>query len=129
MWIPYQPNEKRKRGNDCTIRAMMKLTGKSWLEVYWGICVCGAIIQDMPSTNDVWAMWLKKQGYSRSVIPNSCPDCYTVADFCADYPTGKYLVVVPQHVVAVVDGDYYDLFDSGDEAALYYWEEDENDQH
>lgn len=120
-WIPYQPNKKRKRGNDCTIRAMMKLTGLSWLEVYWGVCLCGAIIQDMPSTNDVWAEWLIRMGYERTEVPNYCPHCYTVEDFCADHPEGKYLVTVPKHVVCVVDGDYYDLFDSGDETVIAYW--------
>ena len=121
MWIPYQPNKKRKRGNDCTIRAMMKLTGLSWLEVYWGVCLCGAIIQDMPSTNDVWAEWLIGMGYERTEVPNYCPNCYTVDDFCADHPEGKFLVTVPKHVVCVVDGDYYDLFDSGDETVIAYW--------
>lgn len=121
MWIPYQPNKKRKRGNDCTIRAMMKLTGLSWLEVYWGVCLCGAIIQDMPSTNDVWAEWLIRMGYERTEVPNYCPRCYTVEDFCADHPEGKFLVTVPKHVVCVVDGDYYDLFDSGDETVIAYW--------
>lgn len=121
MWIPYQPNKKRKRGNDCTIRAMMKLTGLSWLEVYWGVCLCGAIVQDMPSTNDVWAEWLIGMGYERTEVPNYCPDCYTVEDFCADHPQGKFLVAVPQHVVCVIDGDYYDLFDSGDETVIAYW--------
>ena len=121
MWIPYNPNPKGRRGNDCTVRAICKLTGEDWMTVYLGICVCGAMLADMPSTNAVWGSWLRDHGYTRKALPDHCPDCYTVEEFCRDYPTGKYLLMLPEHVVAVVDGDWYDSFDSGQETAIYYW--------
>lgn len=34
---------------------------------------------------------------------------------------GRYLLALDQHVVAVVDGDYYDTWDSGNEIPIYYW--------
>lgn len=125
MWIPFNENRKRKHGNDCTVRAICAVTGLDWLTAYLGICLEGAVKQDMPSTNDIWGSWLEKQGYRCRPIPNFCPDCYTVEDFCRDFPTGRYLVMVPQHVVAVVDGDYMDSWDSGGQTALYYWSKEE----
>ena len=54
-------------------------------------------------------------------MPNTCPDCYTVDDFCHEHQTGKYLLALFEHVVAVVDGYYYDTWDSGRKVVLYYW--------
>ena len=121
MWIPYNPNPKGRIGNDCTVRAICKLTGEDWLTAYLGICVHGALLADMPSTNAVWGSWLRERGYTRKGLPDTCPDCYTVADFCAEHPEGKYLLMLPEHVVCVDDGDWYDSWDSGQMAAIYYW--------
>lgn len=51
-----------------------------------------------------------------------CPECYTVADFCWDNPYGYYLLATGTHAVAVIDGDYYDTWDSGNESVAYYYE-------
>ena len=121
MWIPYNPNPESRIGNDCTVRAICKLTGEDWLTVYLGICVKGAVLADMPSTNAVWGSWLRERGYIRKALPDTCPDCYTVEDFCREHPAGKYLLMLPEHVVTVVDGDWFDTWDSGQQTAIYYW--------
>ena len=79
---------------------------------------------DMPSSNAVWSEYLKRCGYKRYVIPDTCPDCYTVKDFCRDNPRGKFLLATGSHVVAVKDGDYFDAWDSGNEVPIYYWSKD-----
>ena len=106
---------------DCTIRAISVLTGDDWDVVYAGTVAQGFLLKNMPSANSVWGSYLRKRGYSRHIIPNSCPDCYTVRDFCIDNPKGKFLLALDGHVVAVVDGDYYDTWDSGNETPIYYW--------
>ena len=75
----------------------------------------------MPSSNAVWSEYLRRLGYSRVPLPNTCPLCYTVKDFCIDHPHGRYLLALYEHVVAVEDGYYYDTWDSGDKTVLYYW--------
>lgn len=77
---------------------------------------------DMPSANHVWGMYLKNKGFTRHIISNVCPDCYTVSDFCRDNPYGTFILAISGHVVAVIDGDYYDTWDSGNEIPIYYWE-------
>lgn len=106
---------------DCTIRAITVLTGKTWEEVYDGVCAEGKLMHNMPSSNAVWSSYLSKLGYVRTPMPNTCPDCYTVDDFCHEHQTGKYLLALFEHVVAVVDGCYYDTWDSGRKVVLYYW--------
>lgn len=124
MYKQYNANPVARRAGDCTVRAISKITGKSWEQVYVGLCVCGFKYYDMPSSNYVWGIYLTDNGYSRHIIPNHCPNCYTVADFCTDHPRGEYLLALSGHVVAVVDGDYYDTWDSGDEVPMYFWRKD-----
>ena len=71
--------------------------------------------------DDVWGSYLKGKGFRRFILPDTCPDCYTVKDFCLDYPYGTYLLATGSHVVAVINGDYYDAWDSGNETPIYYW--------
>ena len=82
----------------------------------------GRELGDMMHKNWVWGDLLIEKGYSRYTLPNTCPRCYTVADFAKDHPVGTYILGTGEHVVAVVDGDWYDTWDSGDEVPIiYYW--------
>jgi hypothetical protein len=47
--------------------------------------------------------------------------CYTIKEFCKDHPIGDYLLGTGSHVVAVLDGNYYDTWDSGSEVPIYYF--------
>jgi hypothetical protein len=124
MYIFFNPNPERRSTGDCVIRAISKITGKSWEDVYIGVCLQGLLLHDMPDMNHIWSEYLYHQGLVRDVIPNTCPNCYTVKDFCYDHPFGSYLLACGKHVVAVKDGNYYDAWDSGDEVPLYYWRYD-----
>lgn len=121
-YVYYNPNPKRKRDGDCTIRAISKALNKSWDEVYWDLCDEGFEQCDMPSSNNVWGRYLQKNGFVRRLVPDRCPECYTVATLAADLPDGRYVFALSGHVVAVVSGCYYDTWDSGDETPIYYWE-------
>ena len=124
MWIEYNANPDGRRTNDCTIRAICKLTGKSWDEIHCDTFVVAHAMRDMQEANRVWGRYLRMNGYKRHALPDDCPDCYTVREFCADHPHGKYMLALDGHVVAVEDGNYYDTWDSGNETAIYYWKKE-----
>ena len=121
----FNPNPAGQKVGDCTVRAIVKATGKSWDEVYIGLCLQGLIMGDLPSANSVWSAYLRQQGFARNVIPNTCPDCYTVSEFAADHPRGVYVLALSSHVVCVEDGSYFDTWDSGSEIPLFYWAKEE----
>ena len=121
MYVNYNANPVARRGDDCTIRAISKITGDSWEDTYINICDYGLKLYDMPSSNAVWGAYLKDKGYSRHIIPNTCPHCYTVAQFADEHPDGRYILALHGHVVACIDGCFYDTWNSGDEVPLYYW--------
>lgn len=124
-YIYYNPNPKGNLVGDCVIRSIAKLTEKDWDSVYVDISLQGFMMKDMPSSNAVWGAYLISQGYKRGVIPNTCPDCYTVEDFCNDHPKGRFLLAIGTHVVTAVDGDYYDSWNSGMEIPIYYYTKEE----
>ncbi len=120
-FIYYNPNPKGKSVGDCVVRGLSKLLNQDWLDTYIDLCIHGAFAGDMPSANSVWSAYLASLGYNKYYLPNSCPNCYTVQDFCADNPRGKYLLSVGDHVVAVEDGSYYDAWDSGMETPICFY--------
>ena len=121
MWVKFNPNPINKRVGDCVIRAICKTLGKPWDTVYLDLAEKGFALCDMPSSNAVWNAYLKDNGYMRYPIPNTCPDCYTVKDFCEDHPNGEYILATGSHVVAVNSGNYFDTWDSGDEVPIYFF--------
>lgn len=121
MYSAYNPNPMGARVGDCTVRAISRATGESWDTVYCGLCVEGLRLCDMPTANHVWGAYLRRHGFRRRALPDDCPDCYTVADFCRDHPHGTYVLAISGHVVCVADGSYYDTWDSGEESPAYYW--------
>lgn len=124
-WMPYNANPSGKQVGDCTVRAICKATDQPWEDTYSGIALQGLLMFDMPSANHVWGAYLKRKGFHRHMIPDECPDCYTVEDFCRDHPSGTYILALHGHVIAVKDGYYYDSWDSGNETPLYYYEREE----
>ena len=124
-WDSYNANPMNKRVGDCTVRAISLVLEQDWWQTYIELCLQGYIMCDMPSADHVWCSYLKSKGYKRGVLPNECPECYTVDDFCEDNPTGRYVVSIPGHVVAVVNGKYFDSWDSGNEVPTYFWYKEE----
>ena len=107
------------------MRAISKATGKDWGETYLRLCIQGYLDGDMPSANACWGRYLRSIGYRRYIVPDTCPDCYTVEAFCRDHPSGGYVLAISGHVVCAEDGDWYDSWDSGQETPVYYWQKEE----
>jgi len=123
MYTYYNPNPKGKSVGDCVVRAISKITGMTWDKAFAELCDVAYDEKDMPSSNQVWGEYLRQIGYRRYIVPDTCPDCYTVRDFCYEHPIGVYVLATGSHVVAVIDGSYYDSWDSGEEVPIYYWKE------
>ena len=121
MYIEYNPNPQGKRTDDCVLRMLTKA-----LDVDWETGSVYALTQqiresDIFTKNYVWGNLLIRNGYSRHTIPDTCPACYTVKDFCRDNALGTYVIGTGDHVLICIDGDYYDSFDSGDLVPIVYY--------
>ena len=123
MYIYFQNNPTGRNVGDCSVRAISKALGISWEAAYLKLATNGLLMGDMPSSDGVWGSVLRQNGFTRSAIPNSCPDCYTAEEFCKEYPTGTYVLGFGGHGATVVDGDLFDSWDSSQEIPQFYWHE------
>ena len=121
MFVEYNPNPTGAKVGDCAVRAVAKALGIDWESAYWMMAYNGFLMGDVMSSNNVWGSVLRQNGFKRHSLPNSCPDCYTVKDFCVDHPVGIYVLGTGTHAVCVEDGNYFDSWDSGEESPAYYW--------
>ena len=121
MFVLSNPNPNGSYVEDCVIRAISIATDKQWIEVYINVALQGFIMKNMPSVNKVWGNYLSSIGFANYLLPNTCPNCYTIRDFCRDNPVGIFILATGSHVVAVKDGDYYDTWDSGDQMPTSVW--------
>ena len=121
MWVPANPNPRNAHVEDCVVRAIAIATGREWLDVYDGLCRFGRKEANMPSANAVWGKYLRRIGYEPFLLPDACPECTTVRLFCEMFPSGTYIIGTGSHAVAVIDGNYYDSWDSGGETPSYFW--------
>lgn len=122
MYRYYNPNPERNYANDCVIRALCKVLNKTWDDVYDMLWEAGKKAKEIPTTNWVWESLLESRGYIR-VFMQCATNCPTVDQFSRHMRAGKYVLCTGTHVVAVVDGDYYDAWDSGGARVQYYFSE------
>lgn len=121
-WVWYNPSPAGRNVGDCAVRAIAKALGVDWETAYAMIAKAGFLMADMPSSNGVWGAVLRQNGFVRSSLPPTCPDCYTAKDFARDHPTGTYVLGFGNHVATVKDGRIYDSWDSSNEIPQYFWE-------
>ena len=118
-YVYYQPNKKdlKDKVGDCQIRAMSKALNLTWLEVFdlvTPICreqqVMDIFSCDLAKTKEA----MDGLGFSYTGISNKRGTTRpTVDSFAKEHKQGTYVVTVANHVVAVVDGQYFDTWDSG----------------
>lgn len=126
MWIKYNCNPCGRSVGDCAVRAIAKALKIDWETAFITLAMNALQMCDMPSSDSVWGATLRQNGFYRTNIPNSCPDCYTAADFCRDHPYGTYVLGFGGHVATVVHGDLFDSWDSSLEIPQFYWYQKEN---
>lgn len=120
-FVEWNPNPVGRRVGDCAVRAIARALNVDWETAYSIICCNGFTMGDMPSSDSVWGATLRQNGFYRMSIPDTCPDCYNVTDFCKDNPTGTFVLGFGGHVATVVDGDLYDSWDSSNEIPQFVW--------
>lgn len=121
MWIEWNKNPAGRRVGDCSVRAVSIALGVDWETAYAMTASAGFNMADIQNSNSVIGAVLRQHGFYRHIIPNECPDCFTVKDFCEAHPQGTYVLFTNGHVLTVKDGNWIDAWDSGNEIVLYFW--------
>lgn len=127
-YVYYQPNEKdvKDEYGDCTIRALSKALDISWIEAFdLTIPICRE--EQVPNIFFAPARIRNKMveslGFKYHPVSNKKGTKRpTIEEFAQDHPHGRYICNVANHEVAVVDGRYYDTWDSGCKSLYGYFE-------
>lgn len=122
-FIRYNANPYKNDTIDCVLRGISLLMNISWDEAYIRLFIKGFQEKEVFTRNNVWIDFLLENNYEQFLVPNTCPDCITVDKFAKGHPEGRFLLGTGTHVIAVIDGNYYDTWDSGEELPLYYFKE------
>ena len=121
VWKKFNPNPTGRYVQDCSIRAVSAALGVSWDTASDMIYRMAKSMGTTTPDDAAWGAVLRQNGFYRAAIPNTCPDCFTVKDFCLAHPKGVYVLKTSGHVVTVIDGQAWDTWDSTREVPQYYW--------
>lgn len=121
MWVKFNENPAGLNVGDCAVRAISVALSVDWETAYAMLVGFGYNMCDMPSSDAVWGAVLRKNGFIRESLPDTCPDCYTADDFCHDHPEGVFVLGFGDHTATVVDGDIYDSWDSSKRIPQFAW--------
>jgi hypothetical protein len=121
MWQPFNNNPVGRAVGDCAVRAVSAALDIPWESAYALMATNGFSMGDMPSSNSVWGAVLRQHGFSRQNIADTCPDCYTFADFSRDNPVGVFVLGTGTHVATVKNGVILDAWDSSNEIPQFVW--------
>lgn len=126
MFIEYNINPVANRTEDCGIRAVAVALNISWDDAFDLLARNAKQMGDVMHSNAVIGSVMRQHGFYRANIPDYLRN-YKIQDFAAEHPKGEYVVGTGTHMVAVVDGNIIDTFNSKDLIPLFYWYRKEAD--
>lgn len=121
MWIYANPNPEQKQVPDCVIRAICIALNKPWLEVSDELYSFARREYSVTCDDNIWGHYLYSLGFEPFLLPLSCPRCTTINEFTKMYSYGVYIIGTGKHAVAIINGNYYDSWDSGNEIPSFFW--------
>ena len=115
-WKEFNPNPKKRNIGDCTLRAYCAAFGIDWEEAF-------DLASKIAKENSSMIQYVSDkilqehfgctidEKYNKKTVKGK--DRITVNEFALQHPYGKYVLHVRGHLVAVIDGRFYDSWDSG----------------
>ena len=109
------------------MRAITVALDIDWEKAFAVLCVNAFQMGDLPNSDAVWGSVLRQNGFYRTSIPDTCPDCYSAEDFAEEHPIGVFVLGFGGHVATVKDGLIYDAWDSSHELPQFVWYKKEDE--
>lgn len=127
-YVQFNNNPVGRSVGDCAVRAVSKALDMGWEAAYIALTINGLQMGDLPNSDAVSGALLRQHGFYRKAIPDTCPMCYTVEDFCEEHRHGTYVLYCGGHVVTCQDGDWFDSWNSAKEVPQYVWYRKEGEE-
>lgn len=115
-WFEYNPNPEGRNISDCTLRSYCAAFDITWDEAF---DIASKVAKENSSMIQYVAdkvlteefHCIVDEKYNKKSVKSK--DRITVAEFALSHPYGTYILHVRQHQVTVIDGKYWDSWDSG----------------
>ena len=116
-WHEFNPNPKDRNIGDCTLRSYCAAFGISWEKAF---DIASKVAKENASMIQYMAdkilteefNCVVDEKYNKKSVKGK--DRITVNEFAMTHPYGKFILHVPKHQVTVINGEYWDSWDSGD---------------
>lgn len=116
-WHEYNPNPKERNIGDCTLRSYCAAFGISWDKAF---DIASKVAKENSSMIQYVAdkvlveefNCVVDEKYNKKTVKSK--DRIKVNEFALSHPYGTYILHVPKHQVTVINGEYWDSWDSGD---------------
>lgn len=116
-WHEYNPNPKERNIGDCTLRSYCAAFGISWDKAF---DIASKVAKENSSMIQYVAdkvlveefNCVVDEKYNKKIVKSK--DRIKVNEFALSHPYGTYILHVPKHQVTVINGEYWDSWDSGD---------------
>lgn len=116
-WKEYNPNPKERNIGDCTLRSYCAAFNISWDKAF---DIASRVAKENSSMIQYVAdkvlteefNCVVDEKYNKKTVKGK--DRITVNEFAMSHPYGTYILHVRQHQVTVINGVYWDSWDSGD---------------
>ena len=119
---PFYEKDKKYTKGDCVIRAICKVTGLGWYEVYDLLCAKGRAMCDFGNQKEVYEAVLSDLGFQWVVVKREKrKKAETVESFMESHQQGGYILRLAHHLTAVVDGVNYDAWYPQGYSVYGYW--------
>lgn len=116
-WHEFNPNPKERNIGDCTLRSYCAAFGISWDQAF---DIASRVAKENASMIQYVAdkvlteefNCIIDEKYNKKSVKSK--DRIKVNEFALSHPYGTYILHVPKHQVTVINGEYWDSWDSGD---------------
>lgn len=115
MYRYYNSNPNKFNVDDCSIRSLSTVLEISWADAYDLLSDSARDLGLMMSSVEAVEEFLDTR-YERVLIFEK-----TVGEFIKNHTRGKFLITMPNHITALVDGYNYDTFDSSNRPIWSAW--------
>lgn len=115
MYKYYNANPRDLHIEDCTARALSTALGIPWSEAYDMLSNSARDMGMMMGSVDAVEEFLDRW-FERVYITEE-----TVSEFIRNHPRGRFLITMPGHITALVEGVNYDTFDPGNKHIWSAW--------
>lgn len=123
MWKKTNNNPYGRITGDCAVRAIAMAFGISWLEAYRLLAKEGELQGALPDEVETIDAVIMQKGWRVFAFDGKS---VTVAKFAESNPKGKFLAILKGHAVTIIDGDYYDRWDSGKQKIVHYYADEKS---